>query len=64
MCRSQAMAQLPGFTDMLEDPDKWMESMLQAKEMLESQRAALKDQGGAAADASMFGGDVDDLDDE
>ncbi|KAG5185259.1 hypothetical protein JKP88DRAFT_219218 [Tribonema minus] len=55
----QAMAQLPGFSEMLEDPDKWMESMLQAKEMLEQQRSMLQDQGGAP-----LGGDVDDLDDE
>lgn len=58
----QAMGQLPGFSEMLEDADKWQESMLQAKEMMEAQRTMLQkqnDTGGAP-----FGGDVDDLDDE
>lgn len=30
----EAMAQLPGFSDMLEDPDKWMESMQQVRQII------------------------------
>jgi hypothetical protein len=57
------MSQLPGFTEMLEDPEKWQESMMQAKEMMESQRSMMQD-GGSLPGSSSISGDVDDLDDE
>jgi hypothetical protein len=59
----EAMSQLPGFTDMVDDPEKWRESMMQAKEAMEAQRDLMRQQGsmgGGGDDA----GDVDDLDDE
>jgi hypothetical protein len=59
------MSQLPGFTEMLEDPEKWQESMMQAKEMMESQRSMMQDGGSLpGSSSSPLSGDVDDLDDE
>eukprot|EP00903_Cladosiphon_okamuranus_P017110 g15764.t1 len=57
----QAMAQLPGFSDMIDSPEKWRENMEMALEMFKAQKAMMQQE---AADEDNGAADVDDLDDD
>ncbi|CAM9826671.1 unnamed protein product [Chrysoparadoxa australica] len=50
----QAMEQLPGFSDMIDDADKWRESMMMAKDVMQAQKEMIS--------KSQETTDVDDLD--